>query len=311
MLRCSPPSGEMLEQADRMRLDPAGTESNTATALARLGVRVAYVSALPDDPTGRWIAGRLQTHGVDVSHVIWTQDRAGVFFLETGTPPRGSRVEYDRARSAASRMYVDKMNWRVFDGARIVHTTGITAALSESCRSLVAMALREARSRGCLSSFDINYRAKLWTPDQAAATLTPLLGQVDLLVSTEADIRLLYGLKGTSQELIRQLVDRFGIDAMVLTLAEGGAAGWSSATGPVSVGAHRVEQVDRLGAGDAFDAGLLYGVLLGDLSFGMAAGAALAAVSYSEQGDMTWTTLEEALRLAGLSRKPSSWGRSS
>ena len=99
MLRFSPPGGKMLEQADQMYVDPAGSESNMAAALSRLGVSVAWVSALPDTQVGRWITARLETHGVDVSHVVWTDERVGVFFYEPGTPPRSSRVSPSRTSS--------------------------------------------------------------------------------------------------------------------------------------------------------------------------------------------------------------------
>lgn len=302
MLRCSPWPGQMLEQTDQFRFDPAGTESNMAVALARLGARVSWLSALPDNPMGHWIAHRLEAHGVDVSHLTWTDDRVGVFFLEPGSSPRGSRVVYDRAYSGASRMTSAVMDWRALSNARIVHTTGITAALSPDCHNLVLMAMKEAKARGCLTSFDINYRAKLWTPEQAAHALAPILEHVDLLISTESDIRLLFKLEGELEHLISQLVTRFGNTTVVLTLAEGGAIGWSEQTGWLRTSAHVVEQVDRLGAGDAFDAGLLFGLLQNDLSLGLACGAGLAALSYSEQGDATWSTPKELRQLIGENR---------
>ncbi|HIG45299.1 MAG TPA: sugar kinase [candidate division Zixibacteria bacterium] len=300
MLRFSPPAGQMLEQADQLRVDPAGTESNTAVALARLGRRVSWFSLLPDTPLGRWITTRLDSHGVDVSHVIWTGDRVGVFFLEPGTPPRGSRVVYDRADAAVSILKRDIVDWDIFANARIVHTTGITAALSDSCRIFTEEALQKAGSLGCRTSFDINYRAKLWSPDEAAHTLTPILHHVDILISTIADVKLIFNIDGSPEQIIQELSTRFNNEMIILTLAEGGAVGWSEDTGFLHTGPHSVEQVDRLGAGDAFDAGLLYGILQDDLESGLSFGAALAALSYSEQGDVTWSTLEEVRHLAGL-----------
>ena len=300
MLRCSPPAGQMLEQADQIRVDPAGTESNMAVALARLGRRVSWFSLLPDTPLGRWITTRLDSHGVDVSHVIWTGDRGGVFFLEPGTPPRGSRVVYDRADAAVSFLKTEIADWDIFVNARIVHTTGITAALSDSCRIFTEEALQKAGSLGCRTSFDINYRAKLWSPDEAAHTLTPILHHVDILISTIADVELIFNIDGSPEQIIQELSTRFNNEMIILTLPEGGAVGWSEDTGFLHTGPHSVEQVDRLGAGDAFDAGLLYGILQDDLESGLSFGAALAALSYSEQGDVTWSTLEEVRHLAGL-----------
>lgn len=297
MLRLSMPGGLMLEQAERLRADPAGTESNVAVALARLGVRVAWLSALPDNSIGRWIAGRLEAHGVDISRVVWTQDRAGAFFLEAGLPPRGSRVVYDRARSAVSRMTPEMVDWPFVTDARLIHLSGITPALSETCRDIVVRALMAAKAQGCLTSFDVNYRAKLWSPDQAATVLEPILGQVEILISTVSDIRLLFGHDGSPDEIMDQLRARFHNRMIVLTLAEGGAVGWSEDTGLLRTEGYPVEQVDRLGAGDAFDAGLLFGILRGDFALGLSYGAALAALSYSEQGDVTWSAAAEVIRL--------------
>ncbi len=321
MIRFSPADGQMLEQADFLRADAAGTESNMAAALARMGADVAWVSVLPDHPAGRWIASRLALHGVDTSHVAWSgerteraerdgpatrAERAGVFFLEPGTPPRGSRVVYDRAGSAAAGMTSAVVEPALCSGARIVHTSGITASLGPACLETVTRVLAGRAEGGYRTSFDINYRAKLWSPEQARGVLDTLLGQVDILVSTSTDTALIFGLDGTPEETIDALSARFGNEVIVLTLAEGGAVGWSEETGYLYTKPYVVEPVDRLGAGDAFDAGLLYGLLHEDLLTGLSYGTALAALSYSERGDMTWSTLEEVKRMVRQARPAAS-----
>ena len=323
MIRFSPVDGEMLEQADYLRADAAGTESNMAAALARMGAGVAWVSVLPAHPAGRWIASRLAQHGVDTSHVAWQGDqdepsggqteqgdqagqstrpsrpkRTGVFFLEPGSPPRGSRVVYDRAGSAATGMTPTVVEQALRSGARIVHTSGITASLSADCRETVARVLGNRAEGGYRTSFDVNYRAKLWSPEEARAVLETMLGEVDILVSTSDDAALIFGLDGKPEETVEALHGRFGNEIVVLTLSEGGAVGWSAETGFLYTQPYVVEPVDRLGAGDAFDAGLLYGLLREDLANGLSYGTALSALCLSERGDMTWSTLEEVKRLA-------------
>ncbi len=320
MIRFSPVDGQMLEQADYLRADAAGTESNMAAALARMGAAVAWVSVLPDHPAGRWIASRLALHGVDTSHAAWADERsggagqsgwsgeakrstrAGVFFLEPGTPPRGSRVVYDRAGSAATGLTPEVVEDALRSGARIVHTSGITASLGPACLETVSRVLGRRPERGYRTSFDINYRAKLWSPERARAVLESLLGQVDILVSTSDDAALIFGLEGAPEETVDALHARFGNEIIVLTLSEGGAVGWSEETGFLRTSPYAVEPVDRLGAGDAFDAGLLYGLLREDLPAGLSYGTALAALSFSERGDMTWSTLEEVKRMARQAR---------
>jgi len=292
----------MLEQADTLHVNPAGSESSTAVALSRMGLDVAWVSALPDSPPGRWIADRLKMHGVDTSHTIWTDDRMGAFFYEQGTPPRGSRVVYDRADSAVSRLTPQQIDWQRVADTRLMHISGITPALSEDCRDIAIRALRETRANNGRTSMDINFRAKLWSPDAAAATLSPLLKELDILISTASDIELLFDIRGTEAQVITQLRDRFGPSIIVITLATGGAFGWSEQTGLVETGPHSVEQVDRLGAGDAFDAGLIYGILDDDLQLGLSCGSSLAALSYSEEGDIAWPTIEEVLTLTEVAR---------
>ncbi|MCY4545051.1 MAG: sugar kinase, partial [Gemmatimonadetes bacterium] len=224
--------------------------------------------------------------------------RAGVFFLEPGTPPRGSRVVYDRAGSAATGMTTEVVERALRSGARIVHTSGITASLGPSCLETVTRVLGNRTEGGYRTSFDINYRAKLWSPEQAREVLDTLLAQVDILVSTSDDAALIFGLDGAPEATIDAFYARFGNEIVVLTLAEGGAVGWSAETGFLYTKPYVVEPVDRLGAGDAFDAGLLYGLLREDLPAGLSYGTALSAVSFSERGDVTWATLEEVKGMA-------------
>ena len=225
-------------------------------------------------------------------------NRAGVFFLEPGTPPRGSRVVYDRAGSAATGMTPAVVERALRAGARIVHTSGITASLGPACQETVARVLGNRAEGGYRTSFDINYRTKLWSPERARAVLESLLDQVDILVSTSDDAAVIFGMDGAPEETVGALHGRFGNEIVVLTLAEGGAVGWSEETGFLYTKPYVVEPVDRLGAGDAFDAGLLYGLLREDLAAGLSYGTALSALSLSERGDMTWSTLEEVKRMA-------------
>ncbi|MYI99405.1 MAG: hypothetical protein F4104_07240, partial [Gemmatimonadetes bacterium] len=162
----------------------------------------------------------------------------------------------------------------------------------------VARVLGNRAKGGYRTSFDVNYRAKLWSPEGARAALESLLDQVDILVSTSDDAALIFGMDGTPEETVEALHGRFGNEIVVLTLAEGGAVGWSAATGFLYTKPYVVEPVDRLGAGDAFDAGLLYGLLREDLAAGLSYGTALSALCLSERGDMTWSTLEEVKRMA-------------
>src|SRR5437660_4020368 len=172
MIRLVPKGYTRLEEAQELECRVGGSESNLAVALTRLGLRVTWISKLPANPLGVMIERRVRSFGVDTSRMLWEEEgRAGLYFIEPAAAPRRARVLYDRAHSSASRMRPEEIDWSVLDSVRHVHLTGITPALSDSCRATVARALVEAKARGCSTSFDVNYRARLWSAEAARETL--------------------------------------------------------------------------------------------------------------------------------------------
>jgi 2-dehydro-3-deoxygluconokinase len=303
MIRLSPSGYRRLEEAETLECRIGGSESNVAVALSRLGLRTAWLSKLPENPLGRFVARRLSSLGVDVSHVIWSPEgRAGVYFIEPGSPPRPTRVLYDRAGSAASTMSPAEMQWDVVRAARHLHLSGITPALSASCRAVTARAMAEARAVGASVSLDVNYRSKLWSPAEAAAALRELIPSVDLLVSTAADAALLFDLGGPADAIARSLRDHFQVPAAVVTLGAEGAAACHDG-GHHVVACFPATEVDRVGAGDAFDAGLIYGYLQGDLPRGLSYGMAMAAIKHSIPGDEFVSSLAEVEELVAVGRR--------
>jgi len=187
------------------------------------------------------------------------------------------------------------VDWAYVRRARLLHLTGVTPGLGPACRALVARALREAAGAGVLRSFDINYRARLWSPEEMAEALTPLLAGVDLLFSTAADARTVFGLDGPREELAGALRERFGAATVVVTdearaVALHGGALEGRAGYPV-------ESVDRIGAGDAFAAGFIHGFLAGAVGRGLEYGLALAALKHTFLGDIAWATEDDVRRL--------------
>lgn len=303
MIRLSPSGYRRLEEAETLECRIGGSESNVAVALARLGLRTAWLSKLPENPMGQFISRRLSSLGVDVSHVVWSPEgRAGVYFIEPGSPPRPTRVLYDRAGSAASTMSPAEMPWDVVRAARHLHLSGITPALSASCRAVAARAVAEARAAGASVSLDLNYRSKLWSPAEAAAALGELIPTVDLLVSTAADAALLFELGGSADVIARSLRDHFQVPAAVVTLGAEGAAACHDGGYHVA-SCFPATEVDRVGAGDAFDAGLIYGYLQGDLPKGLSYGMAMAAIKHSIPGDEFVSSLAEVEELVAVGRR--------
>ena len=293
MVRFTPKGFTRLEEAAEMELRIGGSESNVAIALARLGLRTAWASKLPRNPLGELTARRIRSFGVDVSQVRWVENaRMGLYFIEPGAPPRSSLVFYDRSHSATSMMTPEDFDWSFLDQTRHLHLTGITPAISGTALEAVARALREARERGRTVSFDVNYRARLWPAELAREGLLPLIRDVDLLICPGSDAVQVFGLEGTPEEMARGLGELTRAPLVALTLGAEGALLWDREA------FHRaeplpVQAIDRVGAGDAFDAGLLWGFLRGDAPRGLTYGMAMAGLKHTIPGDEFISSLAE------------------
>ncbi len=307
MVRLSPPSFQRLEQTTSLDVRVGGAELNVAVGAARLGMRTAWLSKLPEDALGRLVANKAREHGVDVSHIIWTSgERMGLYFVEFGAQPRPSSVLYDRADSAISHMTPDDFDWPlIFSDARLFHVSGITPALSQSCAAASLKAVEAAHEAGCLVSVDVNYRAKLWSEAEANRVMTQLMEHTDILITTEEDTKRVLGIEASDyRDVARELQGGFDLKAVAVTLRETISVWrnrWSAFAlvgeqvyeGPT----YEVEVVDRLGAGDSFTAGFLWGYLQDDIDKGVAYGTAFSALKHSVPGDFHWGTVEEVQAL--------------
>jgi 2-dehydro-3-deoxygluconokinase len=293
MVRFTPKGFTRLEESAELEMRIGGSESNVAVALSRMGVPTAWASKLPRNPLGQMVARRISSFGVDVSHVSWTDTgRVGLYFIEPGAAPRSSLVLYDRAHSAASTMAPDDFDWSALDEARHLHLTGITPSLSPTTADTVAVAIREARTRGKTVSFDVNYRARLWAAELARETLTPLIQGMDLLICPLADAQQVFCLSGSEEKIARDLAELSHASQVALTLGGGGAILWDGKD-THRAEAFLVQAIDRVGAGDAFDAGLLWGFLMGDTPKGLRYGMAMAAIKHTIPGDEFVSSREE------------------
>ncbi|MBN1582123.1 MAG: sugar kinase [Anaerolineae bacterium] len=288
MLMFAPPRYELIEHCDRFTTYSAGSESNVAIGLARLGIHSGWIGKLPDNVLGRKIVNGIRAHGVDTSRCIWTKaGRVGTVFVEWGACPRPLKTIYDRAGSTAATLKVDELDWDYLKRAEWLHLSGITPALSEMCRESTAQIVSCARKCGCRISFDVNYRSLLWSPDEARTVFQEILPNVDLLIATEADATMLLeqerAQKDLAQkELVREMLvvslfDRYHPDAAVMTCGADGSMAYDGQDIYRSRG-YDVHAVNCLGAGDAFDAGFLYGYLNLDLQSGLDCGSVMTAL---------------------------------
>ena len=304
MVRLSPPHFQRLEQTQSLDLSVGGAELNVAVGVTRFGMKSAWVSKLPKNPLGYLIRNRAQEFGVDCSQVVWSgQERAGLYFLELGASPRASSVLYDRAGSAISMIKPGEVDWtKVFTGSKHFHMSGITPALSASASEVTAEALKAAKKAGCTVSYDLNYRKKLWTPAEAKRIQEPMMADVDVLITTEEDTNVVFGIEEKDYEAAAEKLARtFKFKIVAITLREDVSV-WKNRWTAIAYHdgkvfrdrKYDVEIVDRVGAGDSFTAGFLYGWLkLKDIEKGVQYGNAFSALKHTLPGDFNWSTQEE------------------
>ncbi|MFH1742325.1 MAG: sugar kinase [bacterium] len=307
MIRLSPPDFNRLEQTTTLDMKVGGAEFNVAIGLARLGISSSYVTRVPANSLGRVIVNKTREHGVDCSHVVWSkEDRAGIYFLDFGASPRPSAVIYDRKDSAISKIRKGEVDWdAAFAGAKLLHSSGITPALSPTAREAFLEALDKAKQNQVKVSIDLNYRAKLWSEAEAQECMTKAMESTDILITTEEDTMRVFKIEGKDyEEVARKLHDRFGVEVVLITLRENISV-WRNKWTAIALykgeilktATYEVEIVDRVGGGDSCTAGFLYGYVQGDVQKGLDWGVAFSALKHSVPGDVNWCTPEEVERL--------------
>lgn len=303
MVRLTPPGFGRLERAASLQVEVGGAELNTAVGLVRLGHPAAWVSRLPGSPLGRLVLNRVRESGVEPRVQVSADGRCGLYFLEEGAAPRPSGLVYDRAGSSFALQPADAFDWpKLLSGARWFHVTGITPALGENPRAAAGTALKVAKALGLTTSVDLNYRARLWDAATAGRVLAELLPDCDVLICGAGEAADLFGVTGDGFPTVAErLADRFGLTAVAGVKREApgvwrnrfGGVGWHAGTG-YETAWHEVEVVDRLGAGDAFAAGLIAGLLEGDFGPALDLAAAYGALKHADRGDLPTADRAEA-----------------
>ena len=323
MLRLSPPGFERLLQSPALCATFGGGEANVAVGLAHFGLESRYITCLPAHAIGDAAVRVLRAEGVDTRFIVRGGNRVGIYYAETGASQRGGAVIYDRAGSAIAGMAPDAVRWDdAMEGAAWFHVTGITPALGERAADATRLAMAAAKRAGARVSIDLNYRRKLWTEAQAQAAMRPIAKGADVIIGNEEDLQSVLGIAVAGADVTGGSLDRaayadaasrvareYGSSFVAITLRESHSASrngwsallWDSARGAAVTSQHYdVQLVDRIGGGDSFAAGLIYGLLTGRapeaaLRFAVAA----SALQQTIPGDFNRVTVAEVDALAG------------
>ena len=285
MLRLSTSGFTRFVQAQDFNVTYGGGEANVAVSLANYGMKSFFVTKLPQHEIGQSAVNHLRRYGVNIDYIVRGGDRIGIYFLESGASQRSSKVIYDRSYSAIAGIKRGEIDWdMVFENANWFHWTGITPAISQNTREVLTDACIAAQKMGVMISCDLNFRAKMWTEKEAQSVMIPLMEYVDVCISNEEDAEKSLGLKAgktnvdkgqIDQEgyflLAQTLKQKYNFASVAITLRESISAsknGWSAmlldnqdCTSPYLSKKYDIDIVDRVGAGDSFAGGLIYGML--------------------------------------------------
>lgn len=313
LLRLSTRIGERTVQANELTMHYGGAEANVAVSLSNFGHDVRFVSKVPNNSLGHAAERHLRMYGVDTSHLLRGGERLGTYYLETGAGERSAQVTYDRKYSSISELTTDEIDFaEIFQGAKLFHVSGITPALSPALQALTLQALQQAKNCGVMTSFDFNYRSKLWSQQEAADAITPLLPYVDICSCGELDAIHLLGIEEAAGSLdkeqkIQYYYDKIqemypNITYMSSTFRQVISASANTLQGNLYTDGvlfhskvHHIEPiVDRVGGGDAFAAGILHGIIDGQtpeqiVSFATAA----SALKHTVHGDCNVFSVDE------------------
>lgn len=307
MLRLSPPASERLVRGEVFEKRAGGAELNVASGVSLLGLRTGVISKLPQNDMGTFIKNRIRFMDVSDDCLIYDDKkdaRLGIYYYESGAHPRKPSIVYDRANSSMTRIDINEIDPAIYSETKMFHTCGITLAIGEKPRSVAIEAMRRFKEAGALISFDVNYRANLWSEEQAKETILKVLPMVDVLFVSEETSRRMMQKTGTLNDIMKSYCSEYGAKIVATTQRTVISPKKHSFTSTIYSAEtdmfysekpyEDIDVVDRLGSGDAYCAGVLYGLLkYNDPQRALEYGNATASVKNTIPGDLPSSDLRE------------------
>lgn len=306
MLRLTPENREKLAFSSTFRKHAGGAELNVAAGVSQLGLKSAVITKLPQNEIGHFIRNQIKSWGVNDEYLVSDQSpdgRVGIYFYEQGASPKKPSVVYDRKHSSVNSISADEIDSSIYTQTKLFHVSGISLAVSETVRKAAVELMKRFREGGALISFDVNYRANLWTEEEARAAIEEVLPMVDILFVSEETSRRMFRKTGTLREMMKSYCDEYGVSVVASTERKAispinhtfGSTIYSAQDDCYETGQpyEGIEVIDRIGSGDAFVAGALYGFLTGGTGKAVQFGNAMAAMKNTVSGDVIQTGLAE------------------
>lgn len=308
LLRLSPPDNDRLVRGDTFIKQVGGAELNVAVGVALLGLHTGIISKLPSHDMGSFMKSKIRSYGVSDDFFLYDSSpsaRVGIYYYENGAYPRKPKVIYDRSNSSFYSLNIDEIPQEAYSASRCFHTTGITLALSQSLRDTTVEMMRRFKEAGTLVSFDVNFRGNLWTGEEARECIEKILPYVDIFFCSEDTARLTFKKTGTAKEMMKSFTQEYPI-SIVASTQRVVHSPKRHTFGSIMYDAKKqeyfeeepyrdIDVVDRIGSGDAYISGALYGLLTSDFDCARAVryGNATSAVKNTIPGDLPSSNLEE------------------
>lgn len=307
MLRLSPSSKEKISQSETFEKNAGGSELNVVSGAAMLGIRSAIITKLPKNKLGHFIRNKIRYGNVSDDYIIYDNTptkRLGIYYYESGAYPRKSSVIYDRAASSMCSLTLDEIPDDIYKKTKVFHISSISLAIDKSLQKTCLELIKRFKAEGVAISFDVNYRAALWSEEEARATIESIFPYVDFLFVSEETSRRMLARTGTLEEIMQGYAQQYGCKMVATTRREVVSPMRHNFNSKIYYDGkfyeeqpyNDIEVIDRIGSGDAYLAGVMYGVIkYADMQKALEIGNALSAVKNTVIGDMSASSIEEIM----------------